>query len=75
MSAPALRVLRGHPTERELAAVALAVARPGDSGDSGDRFPPRPPWLRAARIEGSGGRPVTSAPDLRGRRGRVVSQP
>ena len=61
--APALRVLAGgEPTPEELAAIVVALTPTGGGNDQRKRGPA--PWLRAAMIEGVGGRPPTSPADL-----------
>ena len=62
-SAPALRVLAGgEPTPEELAAIVVALTPTGGGGAQTSRGPA--PWLRAAMVEGVGGRPPTSPADL-----------
>jgi acyl-CoA carboxylase epsilon subunit-like protein len=73
-SGASLRVLRGRPTARELAAVILAV----DLATAAEHAPPVPkpsPWRTAARIEGVGGTPVTAAADLEAARRRPPVRP
>jgi hypothetical protein len=61
--APALRVLAGgQPTPEELAALVVALTPTGGADPQGRSGPA--PWLRAAMIEGVGGRPPTSPADL-----------
>lgn len=61
-TAPDLRVTGGgEPTAEQLA--ALVVALTPVTGDHEPRRGPAP-WLRAAMIEGIGGRPPTSPADL-----------
>lgn len=58
MWASRIAIVRGHPTDREVAAVAEAVAR-----HLAATAPPDPPgsqWIRAARLEGSGHPPIDS---------------
>ena len=52
----------GEPTPEQLAAVVIALTPVAD-GDEGDDDVPRG-WRRAALIEGVGGRPSASLPDL-----------
>ena len=60
---PALRVLGGgEPTAEELAAIVLALTPAGGPDVQGSRGPA--PWLRAAMLEGVGGRTPTSPSDL-----------
>jgi hypothetical protein len=61
--APALRVVAGgQPTPEELAALVVALTPTGGGDTQTSRGPT--PWLRAAMIEGVGGRPPTSPADL-----------
>ncbi len=61
--APALRVVAGgEPTPEELAALVVALTPTGGGDAQGSHGPA--PWLRAAMIEGVGGRPPTSPADL-----------
>ena len=54
----------GEPTPEQLAALAIALTPV--AGDDGDAAPDNVPrgWRRAALIEGVGGRPSASLPDL-----------
>lgn len=56
----------GVPSDEEMAAIVIALT-PVEGGDV-DRDAGPPSWGRAAIIEGLGGRPVSSARDLAGRR-------
>ncbi|MGH8902452.1 MAG: acyl-CoA carboxylase subunit epsilon [Egibacteraceae bacterium] len=58
-----LKVTRGQPTAEEVVAVLLAL----DQVTAGQVETPavQPPWQRAARLEGLGSAPLTSASDLR----------
>lgn len=56
----------GEPTPEQVAALVIALAPVAGDGGDGDAAPDEVPrgWRRAALIEGVGGRPSASLPDL-----------
>lgn len=56
----------GGVSDEELAAIVIALTPVAGGGAEGPGGPPA--WGRAAILEGLGGQPVSSAPDLAGRR-------
>ena len=61
--APRLEVRRGRPDDVEVAAVALALAATATARDEA-RAESTPRWLRAARLEGLGSRPIAAPHEL-----------
>ena len=59
--------ISGNPTAEEVTAVVLALDAATAADAAADVAPRRPAWQTAARWEALGGRPVSSAADLRTR--------
>jgi len=64
MSDGGLRILAGHPTDDELAAIVVALDRHLGRSDVAPRAEPGSRWLRAARLEACGHPPIDSATRL-----------
>lgn len=68
VSGTRIEVRRGNPTAEEVVAILLASDQAAPAGVP--TAPGSPGWQRAARLEGLGGAPLSSAndPRLRGKR-------
>jgi Acyl-CoA carboxylase epsilon subunit len=60
-----IQIARGNPTAEEIAAVLVALDQEAGEIAIISAGQPQPPWQRAARLEGLGGAPPSSADDPR----------